>query len=151
MSTPAPLPELPVTFRPTATRAVLLSLGTVLFAVLTAGAWLTGSFTAGDRATFTAVGLLVFWVLWMLARPRVVATEDGVTVVNLARTRRLAWAQIVRVNLRAGDPWVRLDLSDGTALPAMGIQPGIAKDRAVAQARALRALAEAYGTGRPTT
>jgi hypothetical protein len=29
----------------------------------------------------------------------------------------------------------------------MGIQPGIAKERAVADAGALRALAERYGTG----
>ncbi|MEU3752717.1 PH domain-containing protein [Streptomyces olivoreticuli] len=151
MSTPAPLPDLPVTFRPTVTRAVLLGLGAALFAVLTAGAWLTGSFTAGDRATFTAAGLFVFGILALLARPKVVATEDGVTVVNLATTRRLAWAQIVRVNLRAGDPWVRLDLSDGTTLPAMGIQPGIAKHQAVAHARALRALAEAHGTARSAT
>ncbi|RLU82339.1 hypothetical protein CTZ27_30370 [Streptomyces griseocarneus] len=149
MSTP--LPELPVTFRPTVTRAVLLSLGTALFAVIVAGAWLTHGFSAGDRATFTGAGIVVFAVIWMLARPRIVATEDGVTVVNLVTTRRLAWAQIIRVNLRAGDPWVRLDLSDGTTLPAMGIQPGIAKDRAVADARALRALAEAHGTARSAT
>ncbi|MEU5429140.1 PH domain-containing protein [Streptomyces olivoreticuli] len=151
MSTPAPLPDLPVTFRPTVTRAVLLGLGAALFVVLTAGALLTGSFTTGDRITFTAAGLLVFGVLALLARPKVVATEDGVTVVNLATTRRLAWAQIVRVNLRAGDPWVRLDLSDGTTLPAMGIQPGIAKHQAVAHARALRALAEAHGTAPSAT
>ena len=31
------------------------------------------------------------------------------------------------MNLRPGDPWVFLDLSDGTSLPALGIQPGIAK------------------------
>ncbi|MEV6669563.1 PH domain-containing protein [Streptomyces sp. NPDC051162] len=151
MSTPVPPPGLPVTFRPTVTRAVLLGLGAALFVVLTAGALLTGSFSTGDRITFTTAGLVVFGVLALLARPKVVATEDGVTVVNMATTRKLAWAQIVRVNLRAGDPWVRLDLSDGTTLSAMGIQPGIAKQQAVAHARALRALAEAHGTGRSAT
>ena len=55
----------------------------------------------------------------------------------------LAWAEIVQVNLRPGDPWVFLNLSDGTSLPALGIQPGIAKQRAIADAQALRALAEA--------
>lgn len=69
------------------------------------------------------------------------------TVVNITRTRRLAWAEIVRVNLRAGDPWVFLDLSDGTSMPALGIQPGIAKERAVTDARALRALVEFHGSG----
>ena len=50
------------------------------------------------------------------------------------------------MNLRPGDPWVFLDLSDGTSLPALGIQPGIAKERAIADARALRALAESRST-----
>ncbi len=87
--------------------------------------------------------VLLDCVLLLLARPKVVAEESGVTVVNLTSKRRLEWAEIVRVNLRPGDPWVFLDLSDGTSLPALGIQPGIAKARAIADARALRALAEA--------
>ncbi|MGO4751310.1 PH domain-containing protein, partial [Streptomyces sp. 2MCAF27] len=66
--------------------------------------------------------------------------------VNLTTKRRLAWAEVLRVNLRSGDPWVYLDLSDGTSLAAMGIQPGIAKARAIDDARALRALAERHGT-----
>jgi hypothetical protein len=37
---------------------------------------------------------------------------------------------------------VFIDLSDGTSLPVLGIQPGIAKERAIADARTLRALAE---------
>jgi hypothetical protein len=47
------------------------------------------------------------------------------------------------VTLRPGDPWVFLNLSDGTSLPALGIQPGLAKQRAIADARTLRALVEA--------
>ncbi|MFH8851235.1 S9 family peptidase, partial [Streptomyces rimosus] len=31
---------------------------------------------------------------------------DGITVVNLTKKRELAWAQVLRVNLRQGDPWV---------------------------------------------
>lgn len=85
----------------------------------------------------------MFGVLAMLARVKVVADESGVTVVNIATRRRLEWAEIVQVNLRPGDPWVFLNLSDGTSLPALGIQPGIAKQRAIADARTLRALAEA--------
>lgn len=69
------------------------------------------------------------------------------TVVNLTRTRRLSWAEILRVNLRAGDPWVFLDLSDGTSMPALGIQPGIGKAQAIRDAGTLRALAENHGTG----
>ncbi|MEV6553661.1 PH domain-containing protein [Streptomyces sp. NPDC051597] len=147
MSAPAPqLPALPVTFRPTRTRAVLLSVGAVMFAVITGVALLLENMSGGERASFVFTATLFFAVLALLSRPKVVADDTGVTVVNLTRTRRLAWAEILRVNLRPGDPWVFLDLSDGTSLPALGIQPGIAKERAIRDARALRALAETHGT-----
>ncbi|MEU1162569.1 PH domain-containing protein [Streptomyces sp. NPDC005921] len=66
---------------------------------------------------------------------KVVADETGVTVVNIASRRRLEWAEILQVNLRPGDPWVFLNLSDGTSLPALGIQPGVAKERAISRER----------------
>ncbi|MGW2560784.1 PH domain-containing protein [Streptomyces sp. NPDC001514] len=141
------LPALPTTFRPTRTRVVLLSVGTVMFAVITAVAFALEKLTAGERISFVLTALLFFGVLALLSRPKVVADDQGVTVVNLTRSRRLEWAEILRVNLRPGDPWVFLDLSDGTSLPALGIQPGIAREHAIRDARALRALAEARGTG----
>ncbi|MFD7493165.1 PH domain-containing protein [Streptomyces sp. NPDC059832] len=150
MSAPAPRPELPtlpVTFRPTRTRVVLLTVGAAMFFVITAVALTLEQLSPGERASFVFTALLFFGVLALLSRPKVVANEDGVTVVNLTRTRRLSWAEILRVNLRVGDPWVFLDLSDGTSMPALGIQPGIAKQQAIRDARALRALAENHGTG----
>ncbi|MCT2544121.1 PH domain-containing protein [Streptomyces sp. NBC_00257] len=150
MSAPAhrpELPTLPVTFRPTRTRVVLLSVGAVMFLVITAVALTLEQLSPGERASFVFTALLFFGVLALLSRPKVVANEDGVTVVNLTRTRRLSWAEILRVNLRVGDPWVFLDLSDGTSMPALGIQPGIAKQQAIRDARTLRALAESRGTG----
>ncbi|MEJ8668513.1 PH domain-containing protein [Streptomyces sp. MS1.AVA.1] len=137
------LPTLPVTFRPGRTRAVLLTAGTAIFVVITAVALLLEKLGPGERLSFVLTGALMFGVLAMLARVKVVADESGVTVVNIATRRRLEWAEIVQVNLRPGDPWVFLNLSDGTSLPALGIQPGIAKQRAIADARTLRALAEA--------
>lgn len=142
---PAPdaLPTLPVTFRPGRTRGVLLSAGLAIFVVITAVAMLLEELSPGERVSFVFTGALLFAVAALLARPKVVADEAGVTVVNIAGRRRLAWAEILQVNLRPGDPWVFLNLSDGTSLAALGIQPGIARQRAVADARALRALAEA--------
>jgi hypothetical protein len=137
------LPTLPVTFRPGRTRAVLLTAGVAIFVVITAVALLLEKLGPGERLSFILTGALMFGVLAMLARVKVVAEESGVTVVNIAGRRRLEWAEIVQVNLRPGDPWVFLNLSDGTSLPALGIQPGIAKQRAIADARALRALVEA--------
>ncbi|MFF3850730.1 PH domain-containing protein [Streptomyces sp. NPDC002328] len=135
-------PALPVTFRPGRTRVVLLTAGVTIFVVISAIALLLEQLGPGERLSFVVTGALIFWVLAQLARVRVVADDSGVTVVNIASRRRLAWAEIVQVNLRPGDPWVFLNLSDGTSLPALGIQPGIAKQQAIADARALRALVE---------
>ncbi|THC50943.1 PH domain-containing protein [Streptomyces sp. A1499] len=137
------LPELPVTFRPRRTRTVLLGAGAVMFVVLTVIAFLLPNLSPGERTSFVFTGALLFGVLVLLARPKVVADESGVRVVNIATSRRLEWAQVVQVTLRPGDPWVFLNLSDGTSLPALGIQPGIARQQAVADAKALRALVEA--------
>ncbi|MFJ9930485.1 MULTISPECIES: PH domain-containing protein [Streptomyces] len=142
------LPTLPVTFRPGHTRAILLTAGVVIFLTISGIAVLLEGLGPGERLSFVVTGALIFWVLAKLARVKVVADEQGVTVVNIAGTRRLDWAEILQVNLRPGDPWVFLNLSDGTSLPALGIQPGLAKQRAIADARALRALAEARSAAR---
>ncbi|MFC4472052.1 PH domain-containing protein [Streptomyces xiangluensis] len=141
------LPALPVTFRPGRTRAVLLTAGAAIFVVITTVAMLLEKLSPGERLSFVFTGALLFGVLVLLSRPKVVADESGVTVVNIASRRHLAWAEILQVNLRPGDPWVFLNLSDGTSLPALGIQPGIAKQQAIRDARTLRALAEARAIG----
>ncbi|WEO98621.1 PH domain-containing protein [Streptomyces sp. FXJ1.172] len=146
MSDLTPLPDLPVTFRPGHTRAILLTAGVAIFLTITAIALLLEHLGPGERLSFIVTGALISWVLARLARIKVVADDSGVTVVNIAGKRRLDWAEIVQVNLRPGDPWVFLNLSDGTSLPALGIQPGLAKQRAIADARALRALAEVRST-----
>ncbi|MBZ9641860.1 MULTISPECIES: PH domain-containing protein [unclassified Streptomyces] len=143
MSDSTPLPELPVTFRPGRTRAVLLTAAVAIFVTVSLVALLLDRLSTAERLSFVLTAALLSAVVLVLARPKVVADESGVTVVNFASTRRLAWAEIVQVHLRVGDPWVFLDLSDGTSLAAIGIQPGIAKERAIADARALRALVEA--------
>ncbi|MEW1697124.1 PH domain-containing protein [Streptomyces sp. NPDC093249] len=145
MSQPS-APALPVTFRPGRTRAILLTMATVMFVVITVVALMLDRLGPGEKASFVFTAAMLAGVLVLLSRPKVVADAEGVTVVNITRTRRLAWAEILKVNLRPGDPWVFLDLSDGTSLPALGIQPGIAKESAIRDARALRALADSHGT-----
>ncbi|MFF8867115.1 PH domain-containing protein [Streptomyces sp. NPDC015139] len=141
------VPTLPVTFRPGHTRAILLTAGAVIFLVIS-GVALLLELGPGERLTFVLTGALSFWALAQIARVRVVADESGVTVVNIASRRRLDWAEIVQVNLRPGDPWVFLNLSDGTSLPALGIQPGLARQRAIADARVLRELVETRSAAR---
>ncbi|MDH6710033.1 hypothetical protein P3T27_006782 [Kitasatospora sp. MAA19] len=141
MSTP-PV-EFPVTWAPRRTRAVLLPvcvLLVVLFAVM--AVLLPENWQLNDRIMMAASGVLFACVGLMLARPRVSADAQGVTVVNFVRSRRLSWAEIVRVNFRQGDPWATLDLADGTSLAAVGIQSGVGKAQAIADARALRDLVE---------
>ncbi|MGW7822819.1 PH domain-containing protein [Streptomyces puniciscabiei] len=149
MSDTPTIPSLPVTFRPGHTRAILLTAGVVIFLTISGIAMLLEQLGPGERASFVVTGALIFWVLAQLARVKVVADESGVTVVNIASKRRLEWAEIVQVNLRPGDPWVFLNLSDGTSLPALGIQPGLARQRAIADAQALRTLAETRATAHP--
>lgn len=144
------LTALPVTFRPVVTRWVTLTVGAVMIVTFTVVALaMPDPWMAADRIVMIITGLVIFAVLAVLSRPRVVADRDGVTVVNLLATRRLAWAEVLHVNLRPGDPWVYLDLADGTSMAAMGIQPGLATRRATRDARRLRELAEALGTGDP--
>ncbi|WP_329458823.1 PH domain-containing protein [Streptomyces sp. NBC_01497] len=146
---PAPQgpPVLPVTFRPQRTRIVALCVGVVMFVVITVVSLLLDSAAPWEQASFVVLAAIFLGVLAVLSRPKVVAEAGGLTVVNLTNVRRLAWAEVLRVNLRQGDPWVFLDLSDGTSLPVMGIQPGIARQSAIRDALALRALVDAYGTG----
>ncbi|MFH9573134.1 PH domain-containing protein [Streptomyces sp. NPDC017230] len=143
------LPALPVTFRPGRTRVVLSVLAVGTFVTISAVGMLLDGLGMGERLSFALTALVLAGVLFLLARPRITADDAGVTVVNLTTKRRLAWAEILRVNLRQGDPWAFLDLSDGTSLPALGIQPGIARQRAIQDARALRALAEARSGSAP--
>ncbi len=147
------LPVLPITFRPSTTRAVLLGGAAALLVVVTAVALLLPGLGPGERLSFLLTAILLCAVPTLLSRPKVVAEETGVTVVNIISGRRLDWAEILQVTLRPGDPWVFLNLSDGTSLPVLGIQPGLARARALADARALRDLvaARALADEEPST
>lgn len=143
---PAEVPGLPVTFRPTRTRlavfivAALVTTAFVLISVLLPRSGPT-AWSVGERIAFAAIGPAISSALYLLARPKIVATARGVQVVNTVRTTELEWAQIVRVNLRPGDPWVLLDLDSGEVLPAMGIQASGGKGARRA-AGVLRALVD---------
>jgi hypothetical protein len=75
-----------------------------------------------SRLGVVGVGLAAVFVLHRLAAVRVVTTDDGVLVVNVIGRRRLEWAEIVGVRLLRDDAWMMLDLADGQALAAMGVQ-----------------------------
>ncbi|MDX6285460.1 MAG: hypothetical protein QOG53_945 [Frankiales bacterium] len=104
-----------------------------------------------DRVGIGLLGLPVAAVLLMLARPRLTADVDGLTVVNLIRTRRVDWTQIVGVDLAETQSWASLDLADGTALPVLALQTadGARYRRAVAELRALVAAAADAPSSKP--
>jgi hypothetical protein len=137
-------PKLPRTYRPFGVRAMGIVLivglyGLCLFMWFAFDDETRAKFTAFQKGTLVFFGLLILAVVHALIRSRVEARQDGLVVVNGYRRRELAWEQVVAVHLPPGAPWVTLDLADGTAVPAMGIQ---ASDggRAKAAARELRAL-----------
>lgn len=138
------LPDLPCMWRPLVARIVALGVGgSLVFAGL--GMWFL--LPEDERALFsgfqawTLLAFLVAMIVGVFALGRTHASADagGVTIVNLFRTHRLEWAQILRVNMRRGDPWVYLDLDDGSTVGVMGIQAADG-DRGRAAARQLRDL-----------
>ena len=138
--------SLPRTYRPLGVRIAIVVLGALLLLV-TVVMWLAfppeirDEFNDLEIGTVILLGLMFYAGGYALARSRLVAREDGLTVVNGYRTRRFEWNEVLAVTLRAGSPWAVLDLSDGTSVAAMGIQ-GSDGTRAVAQVREIRRLIE---------
>ncbi|TDC09573.1 PH domain-containing protein [Nonomuraea longispora] len=141
-------PPLPVTWRPRRARivaygfAVLIVLGAVVMAI-----FIAEPFKLPDRVAIVAFGCAVAYVLHLLGRVRVVADEEGVTIVNAVRTHRYSWPEILDVTLLVGDPWPRIDVSDGRTIGAMGIQ-GSEKARARQATAELEALIRERGEAR---
>lgn len=105
------------------------------------GSQIRAKFTVFEKATLVFFGLLILVLVHALIRSRVEARADRLIVVNGYRRRDLAWEQVLAVHLPPGAPWVTLDLADGTAVAAMGIQSSDG-GRARAAVRELRALVD---------
>lgn len=139
-----PAPDLPRTWRPLGVRVAGIGLNLVLV-LLCAVVWLSwppeirARFDWFQRGTIVALGLGFFSVYLALARSRVVARADRLTVVNGFRSRDYAWAQVLDVHLPPGAPWAVLDLADGTSVSALGIQ-GSDGGRARTAVRELRSV-----------
>lgn len=91
-----------------------LATGVALAVVVPAG--------LGDRIGFGCLGVVVAGLLWPFIRLRLAGDQDGLTVVNPLRTRRLDWAEILAVSLPPGASWPTIDLADGTALAVLPLQ-----------------------------
>jgi hypothetical protein len=134
-----------VVWRPRTTRIVAYTMaGVIMLGMVTLAIVVAPTFQLADRILLVLFGLLLAWILHMLARCRVEADARGLTVVNAFRTRRLDWAEIVDVSMPEGAPWPTLDLADGTSLSAMGIN-GTEKTRAAGHLAELQALLKDRG------
>ena len=146
-------PALPVRFRPLGVRVAAIAFGSLLIGV--GGAmWFSfpddvrNAFTVYQRLTVLLMLGIALVIGHALSRCRVDADADGLLVVNGYRSHRLAWAQVLAVRMLPGNPWVTLDLADGTTLSALGIQ-GSDGARAQRQVRHLRALIDAHSAPEP--
>lgn len=134
-------PPLPHTWRPLGPRIMgyLLVVCLVVMCVVT---WvgfndhIRSTFTLFEKLTMAFIGLLILGCVHAITRSRVVAQEDGLTVVNGYKRRDLEWVQVVAINFPQGAPWPNIDLTDGTNISVHGIQ---ASDGAMAK-RAVRDL-----------
>jgi PH (Pleckstrin Homology) domain-containing protein len=121
------VPTLPHTWRPRLGPVVAIVRGVVLV-VAALGMWFglpaesRADFSGIQTVTLALVLLAILVGLYRLAAMKLRADEKGLTVVNLVRTRRLEWAEVLNVSLRSGDPWVQLDVDDGTTVSVMAIQ-----------------------------
>ncbi|WP_304454203.1 PH domain-containing protein [Nocardiopsis sp. YSL2] len=116
-------PTLPMTWRPRAMRWVAYGLALLIVATMgVLSATLPQDWRLQDRVMLFGLGLVIAAVLHLLGRPRLVATRRNVTIVNSIRTHVLAWPEIVDAQMREGEPWPSVDLSDGSTLAVMGIQ-----------------------------
>ncbi|PZG12325.1 hypothetical protein C1J01_33160 [Nonomuraea aridisoli] len=104
-------------------------------------------FQLADRLAIVAFGCAVAYVLHLLGRVRVEADEEGLTLVNAVRTHRYSWPEVLDVTLLVGDPWPRIDFTDGRTIGAMGIQ-GSEKARARQATAELAALIRERGEAR---
>lgn len=116
-------------FTPRRTRIVLLTFAVLVMVAFTALAvvfFFSGleSYTGWDAAMLIVLGALITTFLLMFGLVKAVPGEHGLFVRNILSRHRLEWAQIIAVRLveQSGDPWVTLDLSDGTTIAVMAIQ-----------------------------
>lgn len=130
-------------FAPRRARVIALSLAVgilvlmvVLSVVVVGSTWL-------DRIGYMLIGVLIAGFLYRQASVRAVPDQQGLLVRNLFLSRRLEWAEIVAVRL-GDNPWVQLDLADGTTLSVMGIQRSDGAEVAHAEAVRLATLVEAH-------
>lgn len=93
--------------------------GAVILLITLAG--LSGNHAA-DAFAIVLIAAMAVSTCALVGRPRAVADGTGLAVRNPVRSRRLAWEEIIAVRFGRSDPWVLLDLADGSSYAVLAIQ-----------------------------
>jgi Bacterial PH domain len=117
----------------------------VLFTVLSfglhgsAGFDNSGRFERGDQSAMIGLGVLIGLGILALARPRVRADAEGITIRNVVGGYQLPWSVVRAVRFDRHSPWAALELYDDEQVGVHALQ-AVDKEYAVEGVRALRAL-----------
>jgi phosphatidylserine synthase len=110
----------------------------VLFTVI--GLALTNAtFKPGDKYAMIGLGVVFAAGILLIARPRVRADAEGVTVRNIIGGYRLPWVAVRQVRFDRGQPWLYLELENDDAVAVLAVQ-AVDKELAVNVVRRLRSL-----------
>ncbi|WP_370289597.1 PH domain-containing protein [Nocardioides sp.] len=150
MSDPQPVvaPPLPRTWRPLGPRLLAPFFGLFLVGAF-AFLWVNFDDATREgvniwqRLTMFALIAGALVLLNAIARSRITASPDTLTIVNGYRKRVLPWGEVGPVRFPQGAPWPHLDLGDGEKLPMMGIHASDGA-RAASSIRELRAVVAAH-------
>lgn len=123
----------------------------VLLASVGLAAALSGGVGAGpavfgpeDRVGMVGLGVIGAAVLLLFTRPRVEADAEEIRVRNVVGGHRFPWSVVRGIRFERGASWATLELADDEVVALMAVQ-AVDRERAVAAARALRALHAAHG------
>lgn len=141
-----------VPFRPRFVRIVGLGVLALAVAGLAVLLWAAPGAPGAGYTRGTVVGMVGFVVLagivlWRLATVRADVDTAGITVRNPVRVQTFEWPQVLGVVFGVHDPWVVLELADGSTCAVMAVQraDGV---RASREAERLATLVAVHGEGR---
>jgi len=102
-----------------------------------------------DKIGFMSVGIAGAAAIMLVARPRIVADEKGMTVRNVLGETVLPWPVVLKIAFPPGAHWAQAVLADDETHPLMAIQ-AMDRERAVDALKGIRALHARFAPAAPT-
>jgi hypothetical protein len=101
-----------------------------------------------DKIGFMSVGVAGAAAIMLVARPRIIADEKGMTVRNVLGDTTLPWPVVLKTAFPPGAHWAQAVLADDETYPLMAIQ-AMDRQRAVDALRRIRALHAEHAPAAP--